>query len=91
MKARNFVASALLAAGMLMAGCGGAGVEASEPADLTSREDALPDCTGQDYEYTYYSDPAKLNVVGGRGCSCGAWFRWGTTTAYYDYYSGTCF
>lgn len=91
MQAKRFIAGALLSVGMMMTGCGGAGVETAEPTDLTSREDALPDCRGQDYEYTYYSDPGKTNVVGSRGCSCGAWFRWGTTSSYYDYYSGTCF
>jgi len=85
MQARNFIGSALLAAGMLMS-AGAAATEVSEPGHLTS-EDALPDRAGQDYEYTYYRDPAKTDVVGGQGRSSGAWFRWGTTSSYYDYSS----
>lgn len=88
MQARNFIGSALLAAGMLMSG-GAAAAEASEPGPLSTSEDAQADLTGQDYEYTYYSDPAKVDVIGGQGRSSGAWFRWGTTSSYYDYSSGT--
>lgn len=89
MQARNFIGSALLAAGMLVSGGGGATVEASEPGHLATNENVLPDGTGQDYEYTYYNEPAKMNVIGGRGRAGGAWFRWGTTSAYYDYSFGT--
>ncbi len=91
MQARNVVGSALLAAGMMMAGYGGATAEAAEPGALTLSEDARPDRGGQDYEYTYYSEPAKWNVIGGQGRAAGAWFRWGTTSAYYDYTSDTGF
>ncbi|MFP2926680.1 hypothetical protein ACLESO_16025 [Pyxidicoccus sp. 3LG] len=91
MQARNFIASTLVAAGMMLAGCGGVEPETGEPVDLATSEDALPDCTGQDYAYTYYSDPGKTNMVGERGCSCGYWFQWGTRTSNYDFYSGTCF
>ncbi len=92
MQARNLIGSGLLAVGMLLAGCGGAPVdEATQFDELSTREDALPDCTGQDYSYEYYSDATKTTLVGERGCSCGAWFRWGTTSSYYDYYSGGCF
>lgn len=88
MVARNFIGSALLTAGMLMTGYGGT-AEASGPGPVATREDALPDSTGQDFEYTYYSEPAKMNVIGGRGRASGAWFRWGTTSSYYDYSFGT--
>ncbi len=86
MQARNFIGSALLAAGMLMSG-GAAAAEASEPRPLSTHEDALPELAEQDFEYTYYSSPAMVDVVGGEGRSHGARFRWGTTSAYYDYSS----
>jgi hypothetical protein len=87
MQARNFIGSALLAAGMLMSG-GAAAADAHGPGHLATSEDALQDGTLQDFEYTYYSDPAMTDVVGGRGRSSGTWFRWGTTSAYYDYTTG---
>lgn len=86
MVARNFIGSALLTAGMLMTGGADASVAASEPGPVTTREDARP---GQDHEYTYYSDPGMTDIVGGMGRARGAWFRWGTTSAYFDYTSGT--
>ena len=92
MQARNLIGSGLLVVGMLLAGCGGTPVdEATQVQDIGVREDAIPDCTGKDYEYTYYSDATKTTVIGGRGCSCEAWFSWGRTSSFYDYYSGTCF
>jgi hypothetical protein len=91
MQARNLIGSGLLAVGMLLAGCGGTPVDETQVDDLGVREDAIPDCSGQDYEYTYYSDAAKTTVIGSRGCSCGVWGSWGRTSSYYDYYSGTCF
>lgn len=90
MQARNVIGSALLAAGMMVAGYG-ATAEAAEPDALTTSEGVQPDRAGQDYEYTYYSEPAKWNVIGGQGRAAGAWFRWGTTSAYYDYTSDTGF
>ncbi|WP_164018859.1 hypothetical protein [Pyxidicoccus trucidator] len=87
MQARNFIGSALLAAGMLVSG-GAAAAEASEPGHLALSEEALPDRTVQDFEYTYYSDPSMTDVIGGQGRSSGSWFRWGTTSSYYDYTSG---
>lgn len=91
MQARNVIGSALLAAGMLMAGGGGATAEAAESHSITTSEDAQPDRSGQDFEYTYYGEPAKWNVIGGQGRSSGAWFRWGSTSSYYDYTSDTGF
>ncbi|MFP2907487.1 hypothetical protein ACLESD_21050 [Pyxidicoccus sp. 3LFB2] len=88
MQARNFIGSALLAAGMLMSG-GAAAAEANAPGQASMSEEALLDSTGQDYEYTYYSDPTMADVVGGRGRLSGAWFRWGTTSSYYDFTSGS--
>ncbi|QSQ23378.1 hypothetical protein JY651_51335 [Pyxidicoccus parkwayensis] len=91
MKARHFIGSALLMAGMLMVGCGGTEGTQVEEDHLATSEDPIPDCTNVYSMTTYYSDAAKTNVVGERGCDCGAWIRWGSTSGYYDLYSGTCF
>lgn len=91
MQARNVIGSALLAAGMMVAGYGGATAEAAELDALSTSENAQPDRAGQDFEYTYYNEPAKWNVIGGQGRSSGAWFRWGSTSAYYDYTSDSGF
>jgi hypothetical protein len=90
MQTRKLIGSALLAAGMLMVGCGGATIETIEQDHLATSEDAAKDCSGQNYEFTYYSDATKTTVVGERSCDCSNWVRWGTTTAYYDLWSGTC-
>lgn len=91
MQAKNIMGSALLVAGMLLAGCGGATAEPVEPDNLGTSEDALPTCTGQNYEFTYYSDATRTTIVGERGCDCTYYARWGITTAYFDSWSGTCF
>ncbi|HZI11190.1 MAG TPA: hypothetical protein VE153_12440 [Myxococcus sp.] len=92
MQARSLVGSALLAAGMLLAGCGGAAPVAEEPQEqLVSQEEALPDCTGKNYENEYYSDASYTTLIGSRGCSCGAYFSWGRTSTYRLYYDyGAC-
>ena len=90
MQARHVIGSALLVAGMLMAGCGGTEMEQVEQDNLATSEDAIKDCTGQNYEFIYYSDATKTTVVGERSCDCSIWVRWGTTTAYYDAWSGVC-
>jgi hypothetical protein len=91
MKARHFIGSALLVTGMLMAGCGGTGPEPVEQDPLATSEDPLPNCAGQNYEFTYYSDATKTTIVGERGCDCNYYARWGITTAYYDSWSGVCY
>ncbi|MFY0566654.1 hypothetical protein ACN28E_22835 [Archangium lansingense] len=91
MQARKLIGSGLLAVGLMLAGCGGSVLDETQVADLSVREDELPDCSGQDYEYEYYSDATKTTLVGTRGCSCGVWVRWGTITSYYNYSSGGCF
>lgn len=93
MQTRKFIGSALLAVGLMMTGCGGVPAEGTEQtnANLSTREDELPDCTGQNYETTYYSDATYASVVGSRGCSCGAYFRWGVTSSYSEFYDyGAC-
>lgn len=91
MQARNFIGSALLVAGMVLAGCGGTQAEPTEQDHLSTSEDALPNCTGQNYEITYYSDASKTTEVGVRGCDCSNYYRWGVTSAFSDSWSGTCF
>ncbi|MFY2560970.1 hypothetical protein ACN469_25435 [Corallococcus terminator] len=90
MQAGRFISGALLAAGLMMVGCGGPVVEDTEAQDLTSYEAPLPNCDGLNYEYTYYSDATYTTVVGGRGCDCSFWSAWGKITAFREYVSGTC-
>jgi hypothetical protein len=92
MQARNLIGSGLLAVGMMLAGCGGAPVDEAAQLDLATSEAELPDCTGQNYETEYYSDATYTTLVGTRGCSCGAYFRWGVTSSYPQYYDyGACY
>lgn|GEM_PF-1200189 len=61
----------LLAAGLLMMGCGG--VEPAmeeEQSSLDTREDALPFCGNQSYWIDYYSDATLTNWVGYISCTC---------------------
>jgi hypothetical protein len=72
----------LLATALMVAGCG-APVEQEEGADLSTQEAPLPDCsTSGETLYTYYSDASYTNMIGQRGCSCGMWMSWGTTSTY---------
>jgi len=90
MQAGKFVSGALLAVGLMMAGCGGPAVEDTEAQDLTSREDAAPNCNGVYYEHTYYSDATYTTIVGTRECDCSNWVIWGRTSAFRQSYYGTC-
>ncbi|AGC43774.1 hypothetical protein MYSTI_02458 [Myxococcus stipitatus DSM 14675] len=90
MQAGRFISGALLAAGLVMVGCGGPVEEGLEGQELTSQEEALPNCNGLNYEYTYYSDATYTTVVGVRGCDCSYWAAWGKITSFREYVSGTC-
>lgn len=91
MQARMLVGSALLAAGMLLSGCGGAApVEEAQDA-LVSREDEAPNCNGLSYETFYYSDASHTTQVGGRGCECGYFYSWGRTSSFSQHFDyGGC-
>jgi hypothetical protein len=89
---RNNLLGTLLAVGFMALGCGGSDLDTSPHPEFATREDALPDCNGQNYENTYYSDAAHTSIVGSNGCSCGAWYRWGRTSAFHEYVDyGACF
>ncbi|MCP3169759.1 hypothetical protein [Myxococcus qinghaiensis] len=90
MQAGKFVSGALLAVGLMLVGCGGPVVGDTEAQDLTSREDAAPNCNGIYYEHTYYSDATYMNPVGYRSCDCSFWSSYGRTTAFVESYYGTC-
>ncbi|WP_163997436.1 hypothetical protein [Pyxidicoccus caerfyrddinensis] len=72
MKTNIMIVGAMLCAGLVSAGCGGPEVDAevSTEAELESREDALPDCGGREYEITYYAEPEHLTYVGNIVCTC---------------------
>lgn len=82
MQAGRFVSGALLAVGVLLAGCGGPVEEGTETHDMTSREELVPDCRDTTAGTIYYSTATRLYIVGYRGCGCGRWTSWGTTTSY---------
>ncbi|NTX08248.1 hypothetical protein [Myxococcus sp. CA040A] len=82
MQAGKYVSGALLAVGLMLAGCGGPTVEDTEAPDLTSREALVPDCTGSTAGTIYYSNAAHTAMVGYMGCGCGRWTRWGQTSSY---------
>ncbi len=49
---------AVLAAGLLVAGCGGGDLPVEEQSTLETREDALPSCNGQECHYDVpYTSP----------------------------------
>jgi hypothetical protein len=73
----------LLAFGFITLGCGG--TEPEPTPDLTTREDALPDCTDKNYGNIFYSDAAHTSIVGSNGCSCGNWYTWGRFSAFQEY------
>ncbi|NTX08253.1 MULTISPECIES: hypothetical protein [Myxococcus] len=90
MQAGRFVSGALLAVGLMLAGCGGAAVEDTEAQDLTSREDAVPNCNGIAYDREYYSDASYSTLVGTRSCDCSNYGQWGRVTAFVITYNYTC-
>ncbi|HZH13585.1 MAG TPA: hypothetical protein VE057_04395 [Archangium sp.] len=66
----------------LMVGCG-APMEPEEGTELSTQEAQLPDCAASgETLYTYYRDASYTQVTGQRGCSCGMWYSWGTTSTY---------
>jgi len=78
---------AVLAAGLLVAGCGGVDLPVQEQSTLETREDALPSCNGQEFERVFYSDAAHNNVMGGWFCYCGddtVWAYGNWRSPYYE-------
>ncbi|WP_375769232.1 hypothetical protein NR798_47445 [Archangium gephyra] len=71
-----------LLATALMVGCG-APMEQEEGTELSTQEAQLPDCsTTGDTLRSYYRDASYTDLIGQRGCSCGMWMSWGTTSVY---------
>ncbi len=76
MQVKKFVGAALLAAGLLSAGCGGTEMEPEElssvePSELTSREDeATVWCTNKAWKVNFYAEPELINVIGYYQCQC---------------------
>lgn len=89
MRAGKFMGSALVA-GLMLVGCGGPQVEEADARELASREDDIPACQGESYEFEYYSDASLMTMVGSRGCSCGVWARWGRVTEFVVSYTYSC-
>jgi hypothetical protein len=81
---RVSVFGGLLVTALMVVGCGGP-VEQEEGANLSTQEAPLPDCSTGDTLTTYYSDATYTNEVGQRGCECGLWTKWGTTSTYYQF------
>lgn len=69
MRSKTFIGG-VLAAGLMLMGCGGPGVE--DPSSLATREDELPACNGTQYwEVWYYAEPAHAQgSVGSKVCNC---------------------
>ncbi|NMO23234.1 hypothetical protein HPC49_49095 [Pyxidicoccus fallax] len=92
MQVKRFIGSVLLSAGLL-AGCGGIEADVEEQSSLESRKDELPSCNNMAFERVFYSEPEKINVVGGWLCECG-WSnpgRWGALTGYFtDFNESYC-
>ncbi|MCP3168108.1 hypothetical protein [Myxococcus qinghaiensis] len=83
----------LLAAGLLMVGCGG--VEPAmeeEQSSLDTRADALPFCGNQSYWIDYYSDATLTKWVGYMSCECyeTAWISGRRTSFAVTDFSSTC-
>jgi hypothetical protein len=70
-----------LLATALMVGCG-APVEQEEETLVSTQEALIPDCNGLHDAINYYSDAARTNLIGIRGCYCGSWSSWGKTSVY---------
>ncbi|WP_426731961.1 hypothetical protein [Myxococcus faecalis] len=82
MQAGRFVSGALLAVGLMLAGCGGPLEEDLGEQESTSREGLVPDCSITSAGTVYYTSSTRLRIVGYRGCGCGSWTNWGTTSTY---------
>lgn len=91
MTGKHIARSLLLAAGMLLAGCGGADIADSEDGpSLASREDRI-DCDGTFvWRRFYYSDASYSQMVGERSCDCLGALAWGQISAFRLHEHGTC-
>jgi hypothetical protein len=79
---RVSIVGGLLATALMVVGCG-APMEPEEGVELSTQEAQLPDCSASgDTLYTYYRDASYTQMIGQRGCSCGMWMSWGTTSTY---------
>ncbi|MHA7630210.1 hypothetical protein [Corallococcus sp. M7] len=67
---RAAIIAGMMAVGLL-AGCGTSEGDRELPTDIGTRQDALPDCNGQDYVITYYEDPEHTIWRGEIICGCG--------------------
>ncbi|MCP3060644.1 hypothetical protein LXT21_17815 [Myxococcus sp. K38C18041901] len=82
MQAGRFISGALVAVGLMLAGCGGPLEEDLGEHEAASREGLVPDCSTTSAGTVYYPSATSNRIVGFRGCGCGSWTSWGTTTAY---------
>lgn len=91
MAGKRVARSLLLVAGMLLAGCGGAEVEAEQSPSLETREDQIicDDYTTYN-KWIYYSDATMTVRVGERSCECYGPSIWGYSTPFYRNISGSC-
>jgi hypothetical protein len=83
---RASIIGGLLAAAVMMVGCGGTELEAEAPAELGQVEAGALNkyCGFRNYSATFYSDATKTTVVGYGDCTCGSILQvTGTQTDYY--------
>ncbi|RKH69000.1 hypothetical protein [Corallococcus llansteffanensis] len=78
---RTFLIGGLLA---MAVGCGGPMEQEEEESNLASQESPLPNCTNLPTSVTRYYHASMTKVIGERGCSCGTYINWGTTSIYHN-------
>jgi hypothetical protein len=91
MTGKHVARGLLLAAGMLLAGCGGIEVAEEQSPSLETREDRfICNEVGTYHKWIYYDDAAMTVAVGERLCDCDGPSSWGRSTAFYREVSGDC-
>ena len=91
MNGKQVARTLLVAAGVLVAGCGGTEVEQESSPAMTTREDGIICSDHSMYDrWIYYSDSTYTVAVGQRSCECYDVVSWGRTTEFYLNFSGSC-